>query len=260
MPFRDRRSFNTDENSTALNILKSQLPYEMKSIGKDCLKVLIGHLALEGAIPVGYELDELSNELFCPLDMFAGYDYVLMGHVHKFQVMSEEPYIGHIGSMDISDFGEMDHKKYIALIDPKSTNEKLKYIQLPTRQLQNIVLQLPEMEANATTFIEEELAKLGKMNNSIVKVSIILPSNASYAIDRGIIEKALYKAGAFHVSKISEERTFTSLKKQINETIDNTVTELSAIKTYASLVEENLREEFVNLASLIVQEYKENIK
>jgi len=260
MPFRDRRSFNTDENSAALNILKSQLPYEMKSIGKDCLKVLIGHLALEGAIPVGYELDELSNELFCPLDMFTGYDYVLMGHVHKFQVMSEEPYIGHIGSMDISDFGEMDHKKYIALIDPKSTNEKLKYIQLPTRQLQNIVLQLPEMEANATTFIEEELAKLGKMNNSIVKVSIILPSNASYAIDRGIIEKALYKAGAFHVSKISEERTFTSLKKQINETIDNTVTELSAIKTYASLVEENLREEFVNLASLIVQEYKENIK
>lgn len=259
MPFRDRRSFNTDENSTALNILKMQLPYEVTSIGDDSLKVLIGHLALEGAIPVGYELDELSNELLCPLHMFKGYDYVLMGHVHKFQVMSQNPYISHIGSMDISDFGEMDHKKYIALIDPKS-KEKLRYIQLPTRPLKHITIRLPEMDANATIFIEKELEKMGSMNNCIVKISIILPGNASYAIDRNIIEKAAYKAGAFHVSKISEERTFSSLKKQINESIDNTVNELSAIKTYASLIEETLREEFVNLASLIVQEYKENVK
>jgi DNA repair protein SbcD/Mre11 len=259
MPFRDRRSFNTDENSTAITMLKSQLPYEVTSIDDTALKVLIGHLALEGAIPVGYELDELSNELFCPLDMFKRYDIVLMGHVHKFQIMSEVPCIGHIGSMDISDFGEMDHKKYIALIDPKAES-KVKYLELPTRPLKNIVIQLPEIDANATAYIEEEVAKLGTLNNHIVKISIILPGNASYAIDRNIIEKAMYKAGAFHVSKISEERTFTSLKKQINETIDNTVNELSAIKTYASLVEETLREEFVSLASLIVQEYKENAK
>lgn len=259
MPFRDRRSFNTDENSTAINILKAQLPYEVTAIDDTALKVLIGHLALEGAIPVGYELDELSNELFCPLDMFKGYDIVLMGHVHKFQMMSESPCIGHIGSMDISDFGEMDHKKYIAIIDPKS-EEKVRYVQLPTRPLKNIVIQLPEMDANATKYIEEEVAKLGSLNNHIVKISIILPGNASYAIDRNIIEQAMYKAGAFHVSKISEERTFTSLKKQINETIDNTVNELSAIKTYAALVDEYLREDFVNLASLIVQEYKENVK
>jgi len=259
MPFRDRRSFNTNENSTAITLLQNQLPYEITSIDNNSLKVLVGHLALEGAIPVGYELDELSNELFLSLDSFEGYDYVLMGHVHKFQIMSQNPYIGHIGSMDISDFGEMDHKKYIAIIDPKA-DEILKYIQLPTRPLKNIVLQLPEIDVNATAFIEEELAKMGSMNNCIVKMSIILPGNASYAIDRNIIENAIYKAGAFHVSKISEERTFVSLKKQINETIDNTVNEISAIKTYASLVEEHLREEFVNLASLIVQEYKENVK
>ncbi len=223
MPFRDRRSFNTDENSVALNLLKTQLPYEVSSIGDNSLKILIGHLALEGAIPVGYELDELSNELFCPLNMFKGYDYVLMGHIHKFQVMSQLPYIGHIGSMDISNFGEMDYKKYIAIIDPKS-DEKLKYIQLPTRPLKNIVIQLPEMDSNATKYVEEAIEKMGTMSNCIVKVSIILPGNISYAIDRNIVEKAIYKAGAFHVSKISEERTFTSLKKQINEKPDEYTT------------------------------------
>lgn len=259
LPFRDRRSFNTDVNSEALTLLKAQLPYELASIGDDSLKVLVGHLALEGAIPVGYELDELANELFCPLDMFNGYDYVWMGHVHKFQIMSEQPHIAHIGSMDISDFGEMDHKKYIAIVDPRK-EEKYKYVEIPTRPLKHVTIQLPENEVNATKFVEQELKKMGALDNSIIKLSVILPSNASYSLDRNAIEKTIYQSGAFHVSRISEERKFTSLKKQITETIDNTVNELSAIKTYASLVEENMREEFVSLASTIVQEYKENVK
>lgn len=258
-PFRDRRSFNTDINSEALALLKSQLPYQVSSIGDDCLKILVGHLALEGAIPIGSELDELSNELFCPLDMFVGYDYVWMGHIHKFQIMSETPYIAHIGSMDISDFGESDHTKYVVIIDP-SKNDKIKYIKLPTRKLNHITIQLPEVEVNATQFIEEQIANLGSLNEAIVKVSITLPSNASYSVDRNAIEKLLYKSGAFYVSKISEERKFVSLKKQFNQTIDNTVNETSAIKTYSTLVEESLREEFINLASMIVQEYKENTK
>jgi DNA repair protein SbcD/Mre11 len=259
LPFRDRRSFNTDVNSEAVKLLKSQLPYEVTSIGDDCLKVLIGHLALEGSIPVGYELDDLANELFCPLDMFNGYDHVWMGHVHKFQVMSEEPYIAHIGSMDISDFGEIDHKKYIAVVDPRK-KEKFRYIELPTRTLKHVTIQLPENETNATKFVEEELKKIGSFGDSIVKLSVILPGNGSYALDRNAIEKTIYNSGAFHVSRISEERKFTSLKKQINQTIDNTVNEMSAIKTYSSLVEEVMRDDFINLASLIVQEYKENLK
>lgn len=259
-PFRDRRSYNTDNNSEALVLLQSQISNETFSIGKDQLKILVGHFAMEGSIPVSNELGELANELLCPISMFNEYNYVFMGHIHKFQIISSHnPYIAQTGSMDISNFGEADHKKYITIIDSKS-EEKLQYIQLPTRPLKHFVFQLPELNTNATLFVEEELAKVGLLTNCIVKVSIILPTNFSHSIDRNIIEKAIYKAGAFHISKISEERTFTSLKKQINQTIDNTVNELSAIKTYSSLIEDGLREEFVNLASLIVQECKETIK
>jgi DNA repair protein SbcD/Mre11 len=259
MPFKDRRTFNTDVNSEALDTLKAQLPYEVASIDDTSLKMVVGHLALEGSIPVGFELDDLANELFCPLDMFKGYDYVWMGHVHKFQIMSEKPHIAHIGSMDISDFGETDHTKYIVIVDPRK-EEKFRYVALPTRKLNHITIQLPEVECNATQFVEEQIAKLGKLDNTILKVSIVLPGNASYSIDRTAIETSMYKSGAFHVSKISEERKFTSLKKQINQAIDNTVNELSAIRTYSTTIEEVLRDEFISLASEIVQEYKENSK
>jgi exonuclease SbcD len=257
LPFRDRRSFNTDANSEALSVLKSQLPYELASIDNDSIKILVGHLALEGAIPVGFELDELANELHCPLTMFKGYDYVWMGHVHKFQIMSENPHIAHIGSMDISDFGETDQKKYIAIIN---SNKELEYVEIPTRPLKNIVIKLPDNSNNINQFLEEEISKINHLDKSIVKLSILLPTNASYCIDRSSLEKLIYKNGAFHVSKISEERTFSSLKKQISEKIDNSVNEFAAIKTYSSFIEEQLREDFIKAACDVVREYKENIK
>ena len=112
VPFRDRKSFGVSTNAEAVSILKDSLIYELASIPNICKKILIGHLAIEGSIPVGDEIDDITNELFCPLEMFNGYDYVFMGHVHKPQVLqNKNPHIAHIGSMDISNFGETDHKK-----------------------------------------------------------------------------------------------------------------------------------------------------
>ena len=258
VPFRDRRSFNTQSNAEAINVIKNQITYQLPSIDKFASKVLIGHLALEGSIPVGNELDDLANELFCHLDMFKGYDYVFMGHIHKFQIMREVPnYIAHIGSMDISDFGETDQDKFIAIFD---ANKNLEYVKIPTRKLININIDLPDETTNATEFVQNYINHIDALNNAIVKVNIKLPSNGSYTIDRSIIEKQLNNNGVFFTSKISEERSFVSIKKQINKTIDNAINEISAIKTYSSLIEENIREEFIKIACDTVNEFKENIK
>lgn len=257
-PFRDRRSFNTNSNSEAIELLQKQLQFEVNAISKNSMKILVGHLAVEGSIPVGYELDELANELFCPIDMFVEYDAVWMGHVHKFQILSRSPYVAHIGSMDISDFGEAEHSKYIVIVEP-SSKDKFRYVKIPTRSLKHLTIQIPQNEFNINKFIEEEIKNVD-LNNSIVKLTISLPSNANCVLDRKNIENAFYAAGAFHVARISEERKFTSLKKQINEKIDNSINEIAAIKMYSTLVEENIRENFVSLASEMIQEYKENLK
>lgn len=93
LPFRDRKSFNVNSNTQAIKLLQESLVYELAGIPATYKKILVGHLAIEGSIPVGDEIDDLTNELFCPVNMFTGYDYVWMGHVHKPQVMSKTPYI-----------------------------------------------------------------------------------------------------------------------------------------------------------------------
>lgn len=86
LPFSDRRSYDTNVNADALSMLGAKLPYEAASIEASQYKVLIGHLALAGSLPVGDEIDDMANELLCPLDMFSSYDFTWMGHIHKPQI------------------------------------------------------------------------------------------------------------------------------------------------------------------------------
>ncbi|MDR9826287.1 hypothetical protein RCJ22_11765, partial [Vibrio sp. FNV 38] len=143
--------------------------YELASIPLTYKKILVGHLAIEGSIPVGDEIDDMANELFCPLDMFNGYDYVWMGHVHKPQVMKKtNPRIEHVGSMDLSNFGETDQKKYIVIVDCFSHDKDFEIEYLPTRPLKKLTVTVPKDTEDTTAYVLDELKKLdGDFNRSI---------------------------------------------------------------------------------------------
>src|SRR3990172_902069 len=65
LPYRDRRAWECDSIKEALGKISERLPYEVAEIPLGNKKVLIGHLALEGSIPVGDEFDDLINEIIC---------------------------------------------------------------------------------------------------------------------------------------------------------------------------------------------------
>ena len=69
LPFRDRKSFGSISNGEALSIIKDSLIYELSGIPQTYRKVLVGHFAIEGSIPVGDEIDDIANELFCPVEI-----------------------------------------------------------------------------------------------------------------------------------------------------------------------------------------------
>jgi exonuclease SbcD len=259
MPFRDRRSFNTDSNAIAIKIMQNKMPYELAGIDLHNKKVVVGHFSIEGSIPIGNEIDDMTNELFLPVSMFNGYDFVWMGHVHKMQVMSEkEPYVAHIGSMDISDFGESEHKKVIVVFDPKET-EVYKYIEIPTRPLNQISISVPEEIKNTTEYVVKELQKQKSLSKAIVRLDIAFESSDVISVDRPIIEKCLSDLGAFHISRINEERKIAPIKmNSATEGMDNTVNETVAIRMYADAnVDENIKDEFSALANSIVKECNE---
>ena len=257
MPFRDRRSFNVEKNTDALNILKEKLVYESADIPPQYKKVLIGHFALEGSIYVGDEIDDAANEIFCPVDMFHDYDYVWMGHVHKPQVMSKaKPYVAHIGSMDRSDMGESDHSKIIVFFDPQMDG-CFREIEIPVRPLEKIVVKIPAETEDTTQFVLQAIRdeKLN-LKKGIVKVEVQLLGQELLSIDRKEVEALLMQEGVHHIASFSETKKISLLKKK-DDSISHSTTESSAIREWGKkFVEEGSREKFVALAEKIRSELK----
>lgn len=259
MPFRDRKSFSASSNADALSILRDSLVYELASAPVTYKKVLVGHLAIEGSIPIGDEIDDMANELFCPTSMFQGYDYVWMGHVHKPQVMKKKnPYVAHVGSMDISNFGETDHKKYIVIFDCESEENDFELEYLPTRPLKKISITVPKDTDDTTAYVIEQIKKEGgDFARSIVRVDVSLAAPELKSVSKSNIEKFLTEQGVFNVTNISESKKVALVKKDSNNTIDTKMDVASAIKTYAqTYVDAHQRDAFIELAMEIVAIHK----
>ena len=262
MPFRDRKSFGVNSNSEALDLLKSSLVYELSSIPTTYKKVVVGHFAIEGSIPIGDEIDDIANELLCPLSMFEGYDYVWMGHVHKPQVMKKQsPYIAHIGSMDISNFGESDHNKIIVIFDCEFDADFISK-KIPTRSLKKINIVVPKEITDTTQYVISELEKNKlEINKATVKLDISLSDIELESINKSQIEKYLIDNGVFNVAGILESKKQSLIKKDNNNSIDTKIDITSAIKKYSmAYIEEKDRERFLELAMEIYNCYKSEVK
>lgn len=264
LPFRDRKSFSVESNVEATALLKNIVSYELASIPLPFTKVLVGHLALDGAIFVGDEVDDLVNELFCAPDMFEGYDYVWMGHVHKPQVMQKSPYIAHVGSMDISNFGETDHKKNIVVFD---TELKTHYtMDLPTRGLSKISIIVPKDTVDTTKYVLDEIKKLNNLDDKIIKLEVSLSDPELKSMNRSEVEKLLYSEGVFNIAGFSESKKISLIKKDLlsSDNLDATMDVPAAIKLWAknkwSDDSDSKKSKFIESAIEMYNDYRNGAK
>jgi len=264
LPFRDRKSFFSESNADAMLSLKNNLSYELLGIPNTHKKVLVGHFAIEGSIHIGDEIDDMINELYCPVSMFYGYDYVWMGHVHKPQVMSKgskkEPYVAHVGSMDSSNFLEAGQEKHIVIIDPNSNNI-FRHEIIPTRQLKKIIINIPADTYDTTEYVIGELNKLSDLDKSIIKLEVSLSSQDLKPIDKKKISQLLSTKGVHNISAFSETKKSLLLRKEDGDSIDNSFDVQSAIKKFGELnIKENMRDKYMEIALEVFEDYKMAVK
>lgn len=243
-PFRDKKSYFVETPKEALYILENILFYQNIEIPNFYHKICIGHLALEGSIPVGDEFDDLLNELICPLSLFENYSHVWMGHVHTPQVLSNSPYMSHIGSMDISNFGESEQIKHITILNCEDAT--FEDVVIPTKKLNKIVIDIPEDINDATEFVMSKINNLN-VKNQIVKIEISSNSVGTKAADKKEIEKLLISKGVYSISSVSESKKVNIVKKT-NSKISFGLDVKESIKKFAEdHIPENIRQESISL-------------
>jgi len=258
IPFRDRRSLDADTVADAIEKIERCLPFELAEMPYENDKVLIGHLAFEKSFFTD-EIDDLTNELMVPIKMFEGYQHVWMGHVHKPQVLSRKnPYAAHVGSMDISDFGETDQQKVVILYDPAS-KKKFEELHIPSRPLRRIRLEVPKDE-EVTEFVLkaiENMEQVSSFKSAIVKIELKILDPEAAELDRSKVIEAIQNLGAFHISSFSESRSVSVVsddKKHIN---DSAIDPKAAVKLYADLLEhqdDDEKNDFISLCNELIEQ------
>lgn len=254
IPFRDRRMYDASSPEEALNKLKDELA--SITLPTHTKNVAIGHLSLEGSIPVGDEIDDLINEIFCPLSMFRKFDCTWMGHIHKPQVLDVKPHIAHIGSMDRSDFHESETSidKIIIIFDA-SKPELFKEVVVPTRALRKVVINVPQ-DKDTTDFVINHLYSYNKtksLKDAIIRLEVTIQGAENSGADRDKVFKFLYNnLNAHYVCNFSEARNISVISTQSQLLFDNSISIPMAIRTYFDTLD--IDEEKKNLALSIALE------
>jgi len=214
----------------SLEYLKEILAEFEASRNFEEIGILLSHISLSEATLSGSERSiSIGVDFTAPSKLFNSttYDYIALGHIHKFQDLNKghRPPIVYSGSIDYIDFGEAKEQKGFCLIDITKYGEtKYKFIHTPTRKLVDIEIKIHNNQLTPTKQILQEIEK-HFIKDCIVRVTISnLIEGIEIDFDKIIktLDSAHYLAGIiteYNTPNIT--RTTLTEKSSYEESVDS---------------------------------------
>jgi DNA repair protein SbcD/Mre11 len=197
--------------------------------------ILVAHVSVSSAKAGSESMMSIGQEPIILLSSVAlpAFDYVALGHIHKQQVLSENPPVVYAGSLERIDFGEENDAKgfYVIDIQTKSGKRRVAYEFHPVnaRRFLTISLDIKADEPDPTTTILGAIkTQQKKVSNAIVRLNISLPSSLEGQLRNNDIKDALKDTQAFTIARDIQRETRTRLGSRPAEEI----TPLDALKAY----------------------------
>lgn len=160
------------------------------------------------------------------------FDYVAMGHVHKYQVMNGDarPPVVYCGSIDRIDFGERTEPKGFVLADLRKGHADWKHVPLSTRPFLDIRIEAGDAE-DPTAAILAEIAR-HPVQNAVIKLSYRVAPDRAALVRADEIRKAL---GAAHLVVALSRELPPSEALVRSQVLTEAVTPEKALATYLDL-------------------------
>lgn len=158
--------------------------------------ILVGHLTYDLA-DTGFEDVLMQQEAILTTEAVQGYDLVCLGHIHRPQQNGNVFYSGSPERLSFND-EKVDAGFWIHEWDGRQFASR--FIDTPARRFMTI--NLTEDDINQFLRMPESISQCRGAENAIVRVHYKCSEDLNKQLNRKMLEKALYDAGAFFVSEI----------------------------------------------------------
>ncbi len=184
----------------------------------------------ESLMAIGQEHTLLLSNVAQP-----AFDYVALGHIHKHQVLSENPPVVYAGSLERVDFGEENDEKgfYVVEIEPDPATGKrrvsFEFHPVNARRFLTINVAIETQETDPTaTVLGAIIGQEEKIRDAVVRLNISLPAPIEGQLRDNDLRDALKEAHYFTIARDIKRETRLRLGSRTAEEI----TPLEALKAY----------------------------
>ncbi len=219
-----------DVNELMLDRLRVALEGEIRQLAPDIPSILLAHLMTDTASYGAEKFLAVSRGFTVPMALLARpcFDYVALGHVHKHQILCQDPLVVYPGSIERVDFSEEKEEKGFILADIGPGQASVQFCPLPARPFKTIEVDISTAE-DPQAHLEAILAKTN-MTDTVVRLVYKLNPAQIDQIDHGSLHQIL---AAAHTYTIHPELISQLTRPRLPDlTSDHTQDPISALQTY----------------------------
>ncbi len=219
-------------NDLLIDRLRVALEGEIRRLDPDLPTVLLAHLMTDTARFGAERFLAVGKGFTVPMALLTRpcFDYVALGHVHRHQVLCEQPWIVYPGSIERVDFSEEGEDKGFVLVDLELGKTTIEFCPLPVRRFQTIRADVSGAEDPEAMLLQAIATH--PIEDAVVRLVYQLRSDQIDQIDSNRLHQAL---SAAHTYTIQPELVSQLARPRLPElATTGTIAPLEALRTYLS--------------------------
>ena len=182
-----------------LDKLRVVLEAEIRQLDPDIPTVLLAHVMTDTARFGAERFLAVGKGFTVPMSLLARpcFDYVALGHVHKHQVICQNPLMVYPGSIERVDFSEEKEDKGYVMLSLDKGKAEMSFCPLPARPFHTISVDLTKADVPN----EALLKAIGKtaLTDAVVRLLYKLRADQIDQIDNAALHEALVSAHTYTI-------------------------------------------------------------